>query len=71
MTMRMYANRKKWPLTTIEIALSHKKYILKIAWIASFGVGKLALVDKKTLLTSCFFDDFKYLYICLCQQKSK
>ncbi|WP_288901301.1 alpha/beta fold hydrolase [uncultured Sneathiella sp.] len=51
MTIRMYADRKKWPLENVAVRLSHKKIHAKDCADCEEKTGKIDVIDREIELT--------------------
>jgi uncharacterized OsmC-like protein/alpha/beta superfamily hydrolase len=51
MTLRMYADRKKWPLDEVKVSLSHKKIHAKDCDECETATGKLDDIEREVTIT--------------------
>ena len=51
MTMRMYANRKKWPLERVSVTLSHDKIHAADCEECETREGKIDQIDREIAIT--------------------
>ncbi len=56
-TLRMYADRKKWPLEAIRIELTHKKVRAKDCEICEASSGKVDIIERRVFLEGPLDDD--------------
>ncbi len=57
MTVRMYAERKKWPLENISVALRHSRIHAKDCEDCETDTGQLDRVDREITLTGALDDE--------------
>ncbi|MGB1014865.1 MAG: OsmC family protein [Nannocystaceae bacterium] len=57
MTLRMYADRKKWPLTHVSVALSHGKMHARDCSECETKVGKIDVIERVITLTGSLSDE--------------
>ncbi len=51
MTLRMYADRKGWPLEAVEVRLNHEKIHAKDCEDCEQKVGKIDQIERELVLT--------------------
>jgi len=57
MTLRMYADRKSWPLGLVSVALSHGKIHARDCSECETKVGKIDVIDRVITLTGSLSDE--------------
>ncbi len=57
MTIRMYANRKKWPLESVEVSLRHAKIHANDCADCEAGTAKLDHIERQIAITGDLDDE--------------